>query len=55
MKSLARQPRRYDASRRQEQARQTRRLVLDVAQRLFVAFYYPARSLIVFRTPLTAS
>ena len=42
MESSDRQPRRYDASRRREQARQTRRLVLDVAQRLFVEDGYAA-------------
>jgi AcrR family transcriptional regulator len=40
LKSADRQPRRYDASRRQEQARQNRRIVLDVANRLFVEHGY---------------
>ena len=39
--------RRYDSSRRQEQARQTRRAILDAAGRLFVDPGYAA-------TPLTA-
>jgi AcrR family transcriptional regulator len=40
MKSADRQPRRYDASGRQEQARRNRRTVLDAAHRLFVAQGY---------------
>lgn len=42
MKSSKRQPRSYDASRRQEQARQNRRAVLDAAHRRFVAEGYAA-------------
>src|SRR4051794_33519045 len=42
MKSPSRQPRSYDASRRQEQARENRRAVLDAAHRRFVAEGYAA-------------
>jgi AcrR family transcriptional regulator len=42
MKSSDRQPRSYDASRRQDQARQNRRAVLDAAHRRFVAEGYAA-------------
>lgn len=42
MKSSNRQPRSYDASRRQEQARQNRRAVLEAAHRRFVADGYAA-------------
>ncbi len=40
MKSAGRQPRSYDASRRQEHARQNRQAVLDAALALFVARGY---------------
>jgi AcrR family transcriptional regulator len=42
MKSASRQPRSYDASRRQEQARQNRGAVLAAAHRRFVADGYAA-------------
>jgi AcrR family transcriptional regulator len=45
MKSSDRQPRSYDASRRQEQARQNRRAVLDAAHRRFVADGYAATTI----------
>ena len=45
MKSTSRQPRSYDASRRQEQARQNRRAVLDAAHRRFVADGYAATTI----------
>ncbi len=45
MKSSSRQPRSYDVSRRQEQARQNRRAVLDAAHRRFVADGYAATTI----------
>lgn len=45
MKSSDRQPRSYDATRRQEQARQNRRAVLDAAHRRFVAEGYAATTI----------
>ena len=44
MKSQARAKRPYDASRRQEQARATRRAVVDAASRLFVRKGYAGTS-----------
>ena len=45
MKSTTRQPRSYDATRRQEQARQNRRAVLDAAHRRFVTDGYAATTI----------
>jgi len=45
MKSPSRQPRSYDATRRQEQARQNRRAVLDAAHRRFVTDGYAATTI----------
>jgi len=45
MKSASRQPRPYDASRRQEQARENRRAILDAARRRFVEHGYAATTI----------